>query len=68
MVNHYGSACGHADGLGRGLEIGAEIPCVVVGGGFLDDFIVKYHDAFGFPQGGRDDAPRNRLLYLYQKQ
>lgn len=54
-------------GLGRGLEIGAEIPFLILGGGFLDDFIIKYHDAFGFPQGGRDTAPRNRLLYLYRK-
>lgn len=54
-------------GLGKGLEIGVEIPFVVIGGGFLDDFIIKYHDTFGFPQGGRDIAPRNRLLYLYRK-
>lgn len=54
-------------GLGKGLEIGAEIPFMIAGGGFLDDFIIKYHDTFGFPQGGRDTAPRNRLLYLYQK-
>jgi hypothetical protein len=54
-------------GLGKGLEIGVEIPWVVIGGGFLDDFIIKYHDAFGFPQGGRDAAPRNHLLYLYRK-
>ena len=44
-----------------------DIPYIVTGGGFLDDFIIKYHDTFGFPQGGRDNAPRNRLLYLYRK-
>jgi len=26
-----------------------------------------YHNAFGFPQGGRDQAPRDRLLYEYRK-
>jgi hypothetical protein len=52
-------------GLGHGLEVGFEIPYLIQGGGFLDDFIIRYHDAFGFPQGGRDLAPRNRLLYLY---
>ena len=54
-------------GLGKDLEIGMEVPFLVLGGGFLDDFIIKYHDTFGFPQGGRDTAPRNRLLYLYRK-
>jgi hypothetical protein len=54
-------------GLASGLEIGLEIPFIVLGGGFLDDFIIGYHNTFGFPQGGRDTAPRNRLLYLYSK-
>jgi hypothetical protein len=54
-------------GLASGLEIGVEIPFLVQGGGFLDDFIIGYHNTFGFPQGGRDAAPRNRLLYLYSK-
>lgn len=54
-------------GLGKGLEIGMDAPFIVLGGGFLDDFLIKYHDLFGFPQGGRDTAARNRLLYVYQK-
>ncbi len=52
-------------GIARGFEAGVEIPFVVLGGGFLDSFIEGYHNAFGFPQGGRDQAPRNRLLYRY---
>lgn len=49
------------------LEIGLKIPYIVQGGGFLDGFIENYHDAFGFPQGGRDQAPHNRLLYTYRR-
>jgi len=53
--------------LTNGIECGIEIPYVIHGGGFLDGFIINYHDFFGFPQGGRDQAPRNRLLYLYTR-
>ena len=54
-------------GLAQGIECGLEIPYVIHGGGFLDGFIINYHDFFGLPQGGRDQAPRNRLLYLYSR-
>ena len=54
-------------GIKRDWEIGLVIPYVVQSGGFLDGFIENYHSAFGFPQGGRDQAPRNRLLYRYVK-
>jgi len=52
-------------GLSKSVELGVEIPYIVHSGGFLDGFIINYHDSFGFPQGGRDQAPRNRLLYRY---
>jgi len=54
-------------GLAKGWELGVAIPALVHGGGFLDDFLIDYHDLFGFPQGGRDQAPRNRLLYRYSR-
>ena len=54
-------------GLGRGLEVGMEIPYLITGGGFLDNFIEGYHHTFGFPNGGRELAPANRLLYHYEK-
>jgi hypothetical protein len=54
-------------GLSENTELGIEIPVVYQSGGFLDGFIINYHDLFGFPQGGRDQAPRNRLLYRYQR-
>lgn len=54
-------------GLSKDAELGLAIPALVRGGGFLDGFIINYHDLFGFPQGGRDQAPRNRLLYRYSR-
>lgn len=54
-------------GIARGIEFGVEIPSVILGGGFLDSFIEGYHRTFGFPQGGRDQAPRNRLVFRYQR-
>ena len=56
----------YAQGLGRGWEWGLEVPIYVVGGGFLDSFIERWHGWFGLPQGGREQAPRDRLLYQYR--
>ena len=52
-------------GMGDRYEVGIAIPYLFYGGGFLDSFIIDWHRFFGFPQGGRDTAPRNRLLYRY---
>ena len=54
-------------GLSRRFEVGLKIPYVSQSGGFLDSTIEGYHSIFGFPQGGRDQAPRNRLLYYYRR-
>lgn len=54
-------------GISQGFEVGIEVPYMVEGGGFLDGFIVDWHNAFSLPQGGRDTAPRNRLLYAYAR-
>jgi hypothetical protein len=54
-------------GLSKDWELGVAIPALIHGGGFLDGFLINYHDMFGFPQGGRDQAPRNRLLYRYSR-
>jgi Protein of unknown function (DUF3187) len=54
-------------GIARGFEVGVTVPYIILSGGFLDGFIDGYHSTFGFPQGGRDQAPRNRLLYVYQR-
>jgi hypothetical protein len=54
-------------GITDRIEMGIDIPYVGQGGGFLDSFIIGWHNFFGLPQGGREDAPRNRLLYTYSK-
>lgn len=54
-------------GLLPRLEIGVKIPYISHSGGFLDNFIEGYHSTFGFPNGGRDQAPQNRLLYRYRR-
>ena len=54
-------------GFGERFEAGIELPVVTQGGGFMDGFIEGWHDFFGLPQGGRLNAPRNRLLYLYDR-
>ncbi|MEE9914134.1 MAG: DUF3187 family protein [Deltaproteobacteria bacterium] len=54
-------------GIGRSVEVGVDIPFLISGGGFLDGSLESYHSAFGFPNGGRELAPKNRLLYRYQK-
>ena len=54
-------------GIAKGIEGGIDIPIVGYGGGFLDGFIEGWHDFFALPQGGRKEAPRNRLLFDYGK-
>ncbi len=52
-------------GIAKGFELGVDIPYVAHSGGFLDGFIEDFHHFFGFPNGGRESAPRDRLLYDY---
>ncbi|MSN26620.1 MAG: DUF3187 family protein [Geobacter sp.] len=54
-------------GLMPRWEIGAEIPYIIQGGGFLDRFIIDWHSAFGLPQGGRESAPKDHIGYRYKK-
>jgi hypothetical protein len=48
-------------GLGDGFEFAFEVPVAHTSGGFLDSFLIAYHDAFGFPDQGREDSPRNEF-------
>lgn len=48
-------------------EWGIEVPYLTHSAGFLDGFIERWHDFFGLPQGGRDQAPRHQLSYIYQR-
>lgn len=54
-------------GVTSRAEVGIEIPYLIQGGGFLDSFVVDWHNTFGLPQGGRNSAPKGRLLYSYRK-
>jgi len=54
-------------GVGNGFELGFEIPYIFQNGGVLDGLIENYHSTFGLPQGGRDQAPKGRLLFNYQR-
>ena len=54
-------------GIGDRLEVGLEVPYVMHRDGFLDSFVNDFHDTFGLPDGGRDDAPSNRLAYTYER-
>ncbi|MEZ5967304.1 MAG: DUF3187 family protein [Planctomycetota bacterium] len=46
-------------GLGQGLELEAELPFGYASGGFLDSFVIGWHDLFGFPDQGRRDNERD---------
>ncbi len=54
-------------GFGRGWEAFVEAPVIMHRGGVFDGFIEGWHDFFGLPQGGRKDAPRDRLAVHYRK-
>ena len=50
-------------GLGNGFEIGGEVPWFQTWGGFLDSFIQDYHNAFGFPNGGRQRVANDQFAF-----
>lgn len=54
-------------GIAPRFEAGVEIPYLIQGGGFLDSFVIDWHNTFGLPQGGRASAFKGRLLYRYRK-
>ncbi|MBK8976958.1 MAG: DUF3187 family protein [Planctomycetes bacterium] len=49
-------------GLGHGLDVELEVPVAHTTAGFLDDFIIEWHDAFGLPDQNRDDRPRDEFV------
>jgi hypothetical protein len=46
------------------FDVDVEVPFLYFTDGFLDQFVKDYHDFFGFPQGGRDQAPNNKFRYV----
>jgi hypothetical protein len=55
---------GYRRPLGRRFEMGIEVPYVIHQGGRFDRVIDEFHDLFGLPQGGRDQAQRNKIDYV----
>lgn len=43
------------------------LPLLHQGGGFMDRIIVDWHDFFGLPQGGRDQAPKDEYRFYYER-
>lgn len=54
-------------GISDDWSLGIEVPWVRHGAGFLDGFIIEWHDLWGFPQGGRKQAPENEISYRYDR-
>ena len=50
-----------------GWLLEADLPYVTHSGGGLDSFIDDWHDWTGLPTGGREQAPRDRLLIRYER-
>ena len=50
-----------------GWEWGVEVPVVASNGGLLDSAIENWHSAFSLPNGGREQAPRNRYRIDYKR-
>lgn len=47
--------------LGHGLSLQLQLPTVHATGGFLDGFIIDWHDVFGLPDQNRTTSPRNQF-------
>lgn len=54
-----------AYGLNEQFSLGIEIPYLINSGGFLDNLIESWHDLFGLPEGGRENADQDAFLISY---
>lgn len=54
-------------GVSGKLDAGINIPYLLYGGGFLDNFIIDWHDTFGMKQGGRKRAQKGAVNYSYRR-
>ena len=54
-------------GFKTGFEWGVNVPFVSHDGGFLDSFIVNWHDFFNLPDNGRTVTARDQLNIRYQR-
>lgn len=56
-----------AYGIGENWALHVKLPLIGYSPGNLDKPIEEYHDWFGLNQGNRLDNPRDRLLFIYQR-
>ena len=54
-------------GMGESWEYTIEVSAVSHNAGLFDGFIENWHSVFGLPQGGRDEAPRDRLRIAWAR-
>lgn len=54
-------------GVNERFEAGFDLPYISHCGGFLDGFIENWHSTFHLPNGDREQYPRDRLTYRYQR-
>lgn len=47
-------------GLGNGVQLGVQVAGALTSGGFLDNFVVDYHDALGLPDQDRSTNVNDR--------
>ncbi len=55
-------------GVGDGWDCTIEVSAVSHNAGLFDGFIENWHSVFGLPQGGRDEAPRDRLRIAWVRE
>ncbi len=48
-------------GLGGGFELGVELPFAHTTGGFLDSFLIQYHDVFALPDQDRESVTNDNF-------
>ncbi|MBI2346271.1 MAG: DUF3187 family protein, partial [Deltaproteobacteria bacterium] len=56
-----------AYGMGRGMAISVELPFTHGGGGIIDGFLEGFHNAFGLPNAGRENFPRDQFVYRMRR-
>lgn len=54
-------------GVGSSTDIESELAATFASSGFLDDFVNSFHDFFGFPGGGRDNAENDQYAAIVRK-
>lgn len=62
------TALGLRLGLGHGVELETQLPFGYASGGFLDSFVIGWHELFGLPGQGRSANPRDAFVIEADRQ